>query len=155
MVIAINDFVREVLDSPCFGFVGTINKSNQPVMTRGFGFKYNDPLTAFTMYTFKKDFQRLVDYLSEAAKMSATITNAVNFKTVQFKGTYQHHYDTPDEEMIYAQECNNKQGEIMKMFGVSNQVFANWKYKPSVAVVMNVDELFDQTPKINTGNKIN
>jgi len=155
MAIELNDFVREVLDSPCFGFVGTIDQTSQPVMTRGFGFKFDEALATFTMYTFQKDFQRLIDHLSEVAKVSATITNATDFKTVQFKGTYLNHYMTPDKEMIYAHECNSKQAEIMKMFGLSNEVFANWKYSPSVAIVMNVHEMFDQTPKINTGNKIN
>ncbi|MCK5700020.1 MAG: pyridoxamine 5'-phosphate oxidase family protein [Cyclobacteriaceae bacterium] len=155
MAIALNDFVREVLNSPCFGFIGTLNKSNQPVITRVFGFKYDDTLSVFTMYTFAKDTQRLVDHLNKLSKVSATLTNAINFKTLQFKGTYRNHYLAPDEEMIYAKECNIKQAEIMKMLGISNEVFANWKYEPSVAIAMNVDALFDQTPKINTGNKIN
>lgn len=155
MTKELNVFVNDVLDSPCFGFVGTVDDANQPVMTRGFGFKYDESQTTFTMYTFQKDFQRLIAHLSEVAKVSATITNALDFKTVQFKGTYRNHYITPDEEMIYAQECNSKQSEIMKMLGISNEVFAHWKYSPSVAIVMNVDEMFDQTPKINTGNKIN
>lgn len=155
MAIILNDFVKEVLTSPCYGFVVTINESNQPVMTRFFGFKYDDPLETLTVYTFKKDAQRVIDELSDSAKLAATVSNAMDFKTIQFKGTYQRHYDVADEEMNYARECNAKQVEIMAMFGISKEVFASWHFEPSVAISINVEEIFDQTPKVNAGNKIN
>lgn len=154
MAIELNDFVREVLAAPCFGFVVTINESNQPVMTRFFGFKYDDPLTTLTVYTFKKDAQRIVDYLSDDVKITVTTSNAQNYNTLQFKGPYQSHYDVQAEEMHYTRECYAKQAVIMATFGVPSGAFANWKYDPSLAIVMNVDEIFDQTPKVNTGNKI-
>lgn len=155
MAIKLNDLANEVLSNPCFGFIGTLNESNQPVMTRVFGFKYDDSLTAFTVYTFKKDARRVAHHLSEVSKLAATISNALDFKTIQFKGTYRHHYEVSDEEMNYSRDCNSKQIEIMKMFNISKETFCNWKYEPSMAIVMDVDEIFDQTPKINTGNKIN
>ncbi len=155
MAIKLNDFVKEVLDAPCYGFIGAINASNQPVITRFFGFKYDDPLTTLTLYTFKKDAQHVVDQLSDGVKIAATTSNAMNYSTIQFKGTYQRHYDVPDEEMNYARQCNAKQAKIMKMFGISKEIWANWNFEPSLAISINVEELFDQTPKINTGNKIN
>jgi len=42
----------------------------------------------------------------------------------------------------------------MEMFGIPKEVFANWNFEPSVAISINVEEIFDQTPKVNTGNKI-
>lgn len=155
MAIELNEFATYVLANPCFGFVGTVNEVNQPVMTRLFGFNYDNPITTFTVYTFKNDALRLVDHLSKKTKLSATISNAMDFKTLQFKGTYHDHYDAPDEEMHYPREFNSKQAEIMQMLGISNEAFANWKYEPAMAVVMNVVEIFDQTPKVGTGNKIN
>ena len=155
MPIILNDFVKEVLDAPCYGFLGVINESYQPVITRFFGFKYDNPLTILTLYTFKKDAQRVVNQLSEGVKIAATTSNAMDYKTIQFKGTYLKHYDVPQDEMNYARQCNAKQAKIIEMFGISNKVWANWSFEPSVAIAINVKELFDQTPKINTGNKIN
>ena len=60
MALELNDLIKEVLSVPAFGFMGTVNDSNQPVITRIFGFKYDDPLTTLTLYTFKKDAQRVV-----------------------------------------------------------------------------------------------
>lgn len=155
MAILLNDFVKEVLATPCFGFIGTVNESNQPLITRFFGYKSDDPLTTLTLYTFKKDSKRVTNQLSVGAKLTATLSNAMDYKTIQFKGTYQKHYDTPEEELINIRENNLKQAEIMAMFGISNDVFATWKYEPSVAINIEVQEIFDQTPKINAGNKIN
>jgi hypothetical protein len=124
-------------------------------MTRFFGFKYDDPLTTLTLYTFKKDAQHVVDQLSNGAKLAATTSNAMDFKTIQFKGTYLKHYDVPHEEMKYARQCNAKQAKIVEMYGISKEIWANWSFEQSVAISINVEELFDQTPKLNTGNKIN
>ena len=154
MAIELNDFVKEILSGPCFGFVATINQSNQPVITRLFGFKHDEPLTTLTVYTFKKDAQRVVNLLSDRVKLTVTLSNATNFQTVQFKGSYKSHYDAHEEEKHYARDCNAKQAEIMEKFGVPREVFASWKYEPTVAIAMNVDEIYDQTPKIDAGKKI-
>ncbi len=155
MPIILNDFVKGVLNAPCYGFVAAINQSNQPVVTRFFGFKYDDPLTTLTLYTFKKDAQHVVDQLSNGVKLAATTSNAMDYNTIQFKGTYLRHYDVPNEEMKYARQCNAKQVKIMEMFGISKEIWGNWSFEPSVAISINIEELFDQTPKLNTGNKIN
>ena len=155
MAILLNEFIKEVLEAPCFGFVGTINDSGQPVMTRFFGYKYDDPLTTITLYTFEKDAQVIVDQLKDNTKITATLSNATDFKTIQFKGTYLRHYNVLDEEVNYARENNAKQAEVMVMIGISNKIFANWQFEPSLAITINVEEIFDQTPKINAGNKIN
>ena len=155
MAIELNDLITDVLTCPAFGFIGTVNSNNQPVITRYFGFKYDDPLTTLTVYTFKKDAQRVVDLLSPGSKLTIPATNTMNFNTCQFKGTYNNHYDTPEEELRYARETNVKQAEIMKAFGVPEEAFASWKFEPSLAIVMNVEEVFDQTPRVNAGNKIN
>ena len=54
----------------------------------------------------------------------------------------------------YVRDCNVKQIEIMRLTGVPDGAFSNWKYEPTVAIVMNVEEIYDQTPKVNAGNKI-
>ena len=155
MGIELNELMLDVLTSEGFGFIGAVTDSKRPVMTRFFGFKYDNPITTLTVYTFKKDAQRVVDLLSKGSKLSIAISNVSNFKTCQFKGIYHSHYITPEEEMHYPRENNIKQAKFMNMFGVPTEVWESWKFEPSVAIVMNVEEIFDQTPKVNTGNKIN
>ena len=106
MAIELNDFIKDVLEAPCFGFGGTIDGSKQPVITRIFGFKYDDPLVNFTAYTFRNDARHVVNHLSIGSKMSATITNVKNFSTIQFNGSYKKHYDVTEDEMHYARDCN-------------------------------------------------
>ncbi len=155
MAIQLNDLVREVLDAPSFGFVCTINESKQPVMTRVFGYKFDDPLTILTIYTYKKDALQVVDQLHDGSNITATISSAADFKTVQFKGTYNQHADASNQELDIIRAHTARQAEILKMMGIPNEVFASWKYEPAVGISINVKELFDQTPKINAGNKIN
>jgi hypothetical protein len=154
MAIELNDFVREVLAAPCFGFVVAINNSNQPVMTRFFGFKYDEEETTLTLFTFKKDAQQVLEHTSSGTKITATASNALDFNTLQFKGTCKGHYNVQEDEMDFIRDNYAKQVDIMQMIGVPDGAVANWKYDPSVAIVMNVVEIFDQTPKVNTGNKI-
>lgn len=154
MAIELNDLMRDVLNSEAYGFVGAINSSNQPVVTRFFGFIHDDPMTTLTAYTFKKDAKHVLEHLSDGSKMAITLSNTMNYNTCQFKGTYQRHYNTTEDEMPIIHKNNAKQAKIMEMFGIQREAFASWKYEPSVAIVLNVEEVFDQTPKINTDGKI-
>ena len=153
-VNVINDFVREVLGKPCFGFVACLNEMGHPEMSRYFGFKYDQELNTFTAYTFRKDFQKMQDHLSTGEKISMAASSPMDLQTIQLKGTLNRIYDTPKDEMEIPRSCNDKQSEIMARWGISKEVFANWNFEQSVAVVMNVEEIYDQTPKINTGKKI-
>jgi len=153
-VNVITEFVREVLDKPCFGFVAAINESGHPQMSRFFGFNYDPELTTFTSYTFIKDFQKMRDHILSGEKISIVVSSPVDFKTIQLKGTLNRIYETPENEMNIPRSCNKTQSEIMERWGIPKEVFANWNFEQSVAVVMNVDEIFDQTPKVDTGKKI-
>ena len=154
-VKVINDFVQEVLDKPCFGFVAGLNKSGHPEMSRFFGFNHDPELDTFTAYTFKKDFQKMRNHLLPGERISMAVSSPLDFKTIQLKGTLNRIYDTPEDEMNIPRSCNKIQSEIMQRWGISKEVFANWNFEQSVAVVMNVHDIFDQTPRLNTGEKIN
>ena len=153
--IAINEFVKEVLDKPCFGFVAGLDEAGHPEMSRCFGFTFEAEENTLTVYTFTKDFQKMGDHLAAGDKISIALSNAQNFKTVQFKGTLNQIYDTPEQEMAIPRSCNKKQADIMASWGVSKQVFANWSFEQSVTVVMDVNEMYDQTPRPKAGAKIN
>lgn len=147
--------VTDVLEKPCFGFVCGLNAVNHPVMSRFFGFAYKEDLSTFTGYTFARDFLKMRKHLTPGDKITFVVSSPLDFKTIQLKGTLQRIYDTPEEEMQIPSSCNQLQSEILQRWGISNETFANWSFQQSVAVVLNVDEIFDQTPKINTGQKIN
>ena len=153
-VKVINDFISEVLDNPCFGFVTALNNAGQPEMSRYFGFRYDNELNTFTAYTFAKDFQKMRDHIIPGQKISMAASSPEDLKTIQLKGTLNRIYDTPEKEMEIPKLCNNMQAEIMARWGIPKEVFANWHLQQSVAIVMNVEEIYDQTPKINTGKKI-
>ena len=155
MQIELNNFVKEVLNAPCFGFIGTVDQSGHPVITRIFGYKHDSPLTTLTVYTFSKDAQRVKVALKKGDKITATTSNSTNFKTVQFKGRFISSYPVSDNEIKIIESFNEKQGEILAQMGIPQAVYANWKYTPSLAFEIEVSEIFDQTPKVNSGQKIN
>ena len=155
MAIQINNLVREVLEAPSFGFVCAINESKQPVMTRIFGYSFDDPLTILTIYTYKKDSLHVIEQLHENSNITATLSSTADFKTVQFKGNYNQHADASTKELNIIKAHTERQAEILRMMGIPKEVFANWKFEPAVGISINVKELFDQTPKVNAGNKLN
>ena len=85
--IEINELVQEVLNKPCFGFVAGLDEADHPEISRCFGFNFDKEQTTLTVFTFKKDFQKMRDHLSAGEKISVALCNAENFQTVQFKGT--------------------------------------------------------------------
>ena len=150
----LDKIVSEVLNKPCFGFVCGKNALNHPIMSRYFGFTFNPDLSKFTAYTFEKDFKKMQPFIATGDRISAVASSPLDYKTIQLKGTLHSIYDTPDEEMSFPESCNIQQSEIIQRWGIPGEVFTKWSYKQSVAVVMNVEEIYDQTPKTNTGQRI-
>lgn len=149
-----NQLIKDVMGAASFGFVTAIDESNQPVMTRVMAYNYNAGYTKVTLFTFEKDAQRLTRILSEGTKIAATISDGMNFKTLQFKGTCEKVYATTPEELEIVKAHNENQRELLASIGVTEESFALWKYEPSVAINMRVEEIFDQTPRVNAGSKI-
>ena len=150
-----NDLVREVLQKPCFGFICALNEANHPILARIFGFHFEAERHTLTAYAFNKDFQPMQEHLSAGAKITMVLSSSLDYHTIQLKGTFTKAYETPEEELKYPRSCNRQQVDIMNGWGVPEEVFANWSFEPSISVAMEVNEIFDQTPRPNTGKKIN
>lgn len=156
MAIEITDKIREVLEAHCFGFLTLTDGDGQPILARHFGYTWDEPLTRLIIYTFIKDVQPMALYFSQETKLAMVAANGATFKTLQFKGTYHKHYMAREEEMDTVRKFNSAQADLMlTFFGLSEETFANWNYAPALAVVMDINEIYEQTPKKNTGNKIN
>jgi hypothetical protein len=154
MAIILNDLVKDVLAAPCFGFVSSVNNDGYPNITRFFGFNYNEDNDSFTVYTFQNDTHRILDDLNSGDPIAATASNGENFQTSQFKGTFNRFYSPEPSELEIVSECNKKQQKILLMMGITEDVFSKWKFTPPTAIVIDVTEIFDQTPKVDAGKKI-
>lgn len=150
-----NSLVSDVLQKPCFGFICALNEADHPILARIFGFNFDPKKNTLTAYAFKKDFQAMQNNFTSGVKIAMALSSSLDYHTIQLKGTLNKFYNTPEEEMKYPRSCNGKQVDIMNGWGIPKDVFANWSFEQSISVMMDVNEIFDQTPWPNAGKKIN
>lgn len=148
------ELIKEIISMPTMGFLTVVNENNVPIMTRHFAYKMTDDMSELTIYAYKPDAERLFPYFKPDQKIAAVTASATNAQSLQHKGVYITHYDVDsDAELDFIKDNNKKQRDIMEMFGVA-QLIDNWRYEPSVAIKMRIDEIFEQTPRPDTGKII-
>ncbi len=146
--------INEVTSAPAMGFLAVADSNNQLVISRHYAFKYHEESSVFTVYSYSKDAQLVLEHLSVGKKIAAVSSDATNFNTLQFKGSYLRHYPVEGaEELAFVEQNNQKQMAIMEMFGIG-QMFKKWHYLPSTAIVFTVEEIFEQSPRTETGKQI-
>lgn len=155
MAIVITDFVRETLGCYCFGFVSSFNGNKRNEMTRVFGYSYNEPAGIMTIMVLKEDSTKLLACLSQTNKITFVGSDPMTFNSIQIKGDYLSHEDASAEEInLIKTGFHDKRKAVYKMFGLPENITDNAKIFPALSIKMECKEIYNQTPRINTGNKI-
>jgi hypothetical protein len=155
MAIVITDFVKETLARHCLGFISSFNGSNKNEMTRAFGYSFNEPAGIMTIMVLKEDSARLLACLAQTKKLAFVASDPMTHHTLQIKGDYMSHADaSPEEVNLIKNEFDQKWRAVFKMFHCPDNFVENLKMLPALSLKMECKEIYNQTPRINPGNKI-
>jgi hypothetical protein len=156
MAIVFTDFVKKTLGLRCFGFVASFDgNKKRSEMTRVFGYSLDEPAGILTVLVYKGDSAKLLACLSQTKKLTVVNSDPMSFKTLQIKGDFLSHSDaSPEEINLIKNEFGNRRTEVFTMFGLPASIGDNLNSLPALSIKMQCKEIFDQTPRLNTGNKI-
>ncbi len=102
----------------------------------------------------KQTAAQAIKNLGENKMVSLVMANILNFECYQFKGSYISYHDSASEEKVDVENYFNKFNEVLIKIGVQNGIVYNWSHDPTVTIEFEVEQIFEQTPKIGTGNQI-
>jgi hypothetical protein len=109
-------------------------------------------LTAFVPLSRGRN---LLDNLAVSSRLSFLFALVVGVESYQLKGTYVSHHPCSAGEVAFQRESLERFGRVVASQGLSGEkAFAAYFSQPSVAVIMRIEEIYEQTPKAGTGGRV-
>lgn len=142
-----------LLESPCSLIVGTVDGSGQPDATRGWGLEVLGPAEVRLLLASNAD-TSLVN-LRTVGAIAITATHFATLVSVQLKGRVSSvEAPTARDEIRFDEFCAGCVGAIHDLDGTPEDRI--WRLVPPgvVTCIVDVDEVFDQTPGPTAGNRL-
>lgn len=138
-----------------FGYLASLNENHfcDVCRTSGVYVENQEFLKIFYMPALSP---RLMQNLLNRNQLTLTVVSAFSFECYQLKGKYISH----ENISVYDEEFKNMylkgMAEAIKELGFNLENVLNNKYilLEVVTIIMKVEEVYEQTPKKGTGNKI-
>lgn len=137
--------------------LGTRNNELQPIAERAFGFKVSEDGTMVSAFIPKANAEKTIENLNGNGRAALIVSNVFNLSTWQFKGSYLSHADCIESDMQILQENMMEFGKFIEMhFGEKQlQILQGHNIFPLTSVTFKIEDIFNQTPGPNAGQKIN
>lgn len=138
-----------------YGYIASLNSSGYCDMTRTCGiYPVNeDHLKIIFMSGLSTN---LIRNLADNPKISLNGISAYTFESYQIKGSYISHENlSADDIMVKENYLKGMLELIAEMkFGIDEKSLDKYCQSEATAIIMKVEEIYEQTPKQGTGEKI-
>jgi hypothetical protein len=136
--------------------VGTVNGKNEPFYTRSYYMHGNVGENKLFVHIPEIMAARPLQDLKENQHIAVNVADITNFFARQLKGMFLGSRPSTPEEISEIKNLQNKfEGLLGNFFGP--EFASNWSriiIEPSICITLEVQEVFEQTPKSGTGGKI-
>ena len=133
--------------------LGTRDKNLKPTYNRVLSAKATGDSTIKVAIS-RKTADQVLKNLDGNKMISLVTTFPHTFECYQFKGTLIKYYDSTVEDKNDVANYLNKFNEIVQKFGGKDGVVYKWQPEGTITIEFEVGQIFEQTPKIGTGNKL-
>lgn len=154
----IPDHIYEFHQNNSLGFVlGTRDESLQPNVSKPFNAVISDDKKHITFFMNEADFGLHEGNFNSNGKIALSVGQVPSHESYQFKGEYRSHRQATEEEGQEVYSALQRFGSGVVALGFPPEMlemFNDLRVLPAIAVTFEVNEIFEQTPKPGTGNKI-
>jgi hypothetical protein len=150
--------LKEFLTNPALAFtIGTRDANLQPCAGRGCGVSINEGDNTITVLVPKSVVEPHLLNLKNNGRMAFTAIFPGTHGSFQIKGQYQKHEDATetDHQMIERNLIAWK--ELLTAFygPAAATNYDTLIFKPAVGITIKIEDIFNQTPGVGAGKKIN
>lgn len=152
----LNDRLIQLVQDPAASlWASNCNSQLMPELVRILGCQVEADKEHITFYLPLKFGQELMENFNFTNKLSFLLAIVLTNESYQMKGSYCWHRPCTAAEVQFQEKYTRTFCEALKVQGYApDKTFQIYYHQPSVAVRMQVKEIFEQTPKIGTGGKI-
>ncbi len=151
----INEYLRQEIEANATFWVSSCNAEGTPDLVRTMGVRAEpdgEHLVAFIPVPYA---QKLIAQLVPGQKLALMQANLHTYVSLQFKGRcVSHRPSTAGEIEFQRRYVDGFCREIEKQGMAQETTFPVLFRQPSIALVVRVEEVYEQTPKAGTGERL-
>jgi len=153
MSILLSNQLKEFINETRAMGIGTRDAEFTPTFARVMGTKLLDD-SIIKILIAKQTSELTLKNLEDNKMIAFVVVNPLGFECYQFKGNYLRSYEASDEDRTLVENWLKDFDDIMVKYGLEVQISYNLLHDPIVVIEFEIDQIFEQTPKIGTGNPI-
>jgi hypothetical protein len=153
-VVELSDELVDFVQSGVSILVATRDAQLLPQCLRGAGASVHGARDAFTLYLPEAVAERTLANLRDNGRIAVTFSRPIDHRSIQVKGT-----------CISIRPCDERDGAVQERYraafveqlhavGMPRAVSRRIRFQPSVAVVVKLAELYEQTPGPSAGRPL-
>ena len=148
-----SDKVKHYINGPHGITMGTRDDSLKPEYHRVLGARVIDD-RHLKVFIDRKTAGRTFQNLEDNQVMSFVMCSLENFESFQFKGRSVNWREMTEEEHQQFDEYMHGLNEGCVRMGFPDQLILNYPHSDMITLEMEVEEIYEQTPKIGTGQRV-
>ena len=133
--------------------LGTRDSDLVPEYNRGLG-AYVTGSNIIKVHIAKITSERALSNLEDNGMIALSVVNILTYENYQAKGKAISFLDATEEEQKKVEEYMRNFDEELQVIGVASRLVYTFPHNPTVVIEIEVQELFDQTPKIGAGERL-
>lgn len=134
--------------------VGTADERARPECTRAAGLRLDRSADRLTVFLPQNGAERTLANLAVNPRIAVTCSRMHDHRTYQLKGRVRAIAETTADDQAQQQRWLAAFIEQLAIIGTSRSTSRRWRLVPSVAVEIDVEEVFEQTPGPGAGRKV-
>jgi hypothetical protein len=146
--------VHRCLDSGLSIVVGSVDAQNIPSCCRAIAISSADDLGTVTVYVPVATSQDTIHNVATTKRLAITASNPPDHRTTQLKGTTIEARLARDDEQAFLRERLDAFVDVLEKYGFPRGLARRLAYWPAFALTIRVEEMFEQTPGPQAGNRI-
>lgn len=145
---------RRCLEPGLSVVVGSVDARNVPTCCRAIAISSADDLATATVYLPVAAGQETIQNVATTKRLAITASNPPDHRTTQLKGTTIEARLARDDEHPFLRGRLEAFVDVLEKFGFPRGLARRLGYWPAFAVTIRVEEIFEQTPGPQAGNRI-
>ena len=149
----INEDLKKFIEGANGMGLGTRDKDLKPTYSRVLAAKATGNNTIkFTIA--KQTAGKVIENLKDNKKISLVQAYPLTFECYQYKGTFIGYHESTSEEKIEVDNYLKEMNDTIQKIGIKDGSVYTWPHDPTITIEFEVEQIFEQTPKIGTGNQL-
>lgn len=146
--------LTEFIQSEVVIHVGTHDERLYPMHLMAWSGRFSEDRQSLTVFIPKAVMANTLRNLESNGRAGVTINHIATMESFQFKGRYSGHRDTTAQETEMQLNAIGKLNNMFSQFGYPEGYMAGLQYDPAIAVTIDIEAVFRQTPGPGAGQQI-